>query len=77
MIVINHSNADMGEVKLSVTLSSAAGNGQQTVLGKFPLTVSDLGPMEAKETKGSLAINLRAYELPDWQFLKASAEIIE
>ena len=77
MIVINHSNADMGEVKLNITLSSAAGNGQQTLLGKFPLTVSDLGPMEAKETKGSLAINLRAYELPDWQFLKASAEIIE
>ncbi len=77
MIVINHSSADMGEVKLIVTLSSAAGNGQPTVLGKFPLTVSDLGPMEAKETKGSLTTNLRAYELPDWQFLRATAEIVE
>ena len=77
MIVINHSSADMGDVKLNVTLSSASGNGQATVIGKFPLTVSDLGPMEAKETKGSLATNLRAYELPDWQFLRATAEIVE
>ena len=77
MIVINHSSADMGEVKLNITLSSAAGNGPLTVLGKFPLMVSDLGPMEAKETKGSLQTNLRAYELPDWQFLRATAEIVE
>lgn len=77
MIVINHSAADMGEVKMKVTLSSSSGTGPSTTIGTFPITVSDLGPMEAKEAKGSIATKLRAYELPDWQFLKATAEIIE
>ena len=77
MIVINHSAADMGEVKMKVTLTSGSGTGPSTIIGTFPVTVSDLGPMEAKEAKGSIATKLRAYELPDWQFLKATAEIIE
>ena len=77
MIVINHSAADMGDVKLNITLTSNPTSGAPSVVANFPLAVSDLGPMEAKEVKGAFNTKLRAYEMPDWQFLKATAEIME
>ena len=77
MIVINHSAADMGDVKLNITLTSNPTSGAPSVVATFPLAVSDLGPMEAKEVKGAFNTKLRAYEVPDWQFLKATAEILE
>ncbi len=76
MIVINHSAADMGDVKLNITLTSNPSTGAPSTVGAFPLLVSDLGPMEAKEVKGTFNTKLRAYEVPDWQFLKATAEIM-
>ena len=77
MIVINHSAADMGEIQLNVTLTSNPTSGPPSTVGTFPITVTDMGPMEAKEVKGTFNTKLRAYELPDWQFLKATAEITE
>lgn len=77
MIVINHSAADMGDVKLNITLTSNPANGAPSNVATFPIAVSDLGPMEAKEVKGTFNTKLRAYEVPDWQFLKATAEILE
>ena len=77
MIVINHSAADLGDVKLNITLTSNPATGAPSTVASFPLSVSDLGPMEAKEVKGAFNTKLRAYEVPDWQFLKATAEIVE
>ena len=75
MIVVNHSAADMGDVQLNITLTSNPATGAPSVVASFPISVSDLGPMEAKEVKGTFNTKLRAYEVPDWQFLKATAEI--
>ena len=75
MTVINHSAADMGDLKLNVSLTADSGKGPATVIGTFPVVVKELGPFEARETKSSMITNLRAYELPDWQFLRAKAEI--
>ena len=75
MTVINHSAADMGELKLNVTLTADSGKGPAKVIGAFPVVVKELGPYEAREIKSTMITNLRAYELPDWQFLRANAEI--
>ena len=75
LLVINHSAADMGELKITVTLTADSGKGAPSIIGTFPVVVSDLGPFEAKEAKSTMITNLRAYELPDWQFLRAKAEI--
>jgi hypothetical protein len=37
--------------------------------------VAALGPYEAKEVETTVKSALRAYELPDWQFLRAEFEI--
>jgi hypothetical protein len=68
-IVVNHSAADLGELKAKVNLHSGAKQTQGPV-GSFSFKAS-LGPYESKEIKAPLTTTLRVYELPDWQFLRA------
>lgn len=73
MTVINHSAAEMAGLKLLVTLSTK-GKVAQT-LSEFPVTVSSLGPLESKDVTATVPTKLRAYELPDWQFLETSFQV--
>jgi hypothetical protein len=75
--VVNHSDADVGDVKMTVNLSTTAAKPGDPTLITFPAQVSGLGPNELKDVSVEVPIKLRVYELPDWQFLKADFEIIE
>jgi len=75
--VVNHSEADIGDVKMSVNLGTTAAKPGDPPLIKFPAQVSRLGPNELKDVTAEVPTKLRAYELPDWQFLKADFEITE
>jgi hypothetical protein len=75
--VANHSEADVGDVKMQVNLSTTAAKAGDPPLITFPAQVSRLGPSELKDVSVEVPIKLRVYELPDWQFLKADFEIIE
>jgi hypothetical protein len=75
--VVNHSDADVGDVKMTVNLSTTAAKAGDPPLITFPAQVSGLGPNELKDVSVEVPIKLRVYELPDWQFLKADFEIIE
>jgi hypothetical protein len=75
--VVNHSEADVGDVKMTVNLSTTAAKPGDPPLITFPAQVSRLGPSELKDVTVEVPIKLRVYELPDWQFLKADFEIIE
>jgi hypothetical protein len=63
--VVNHSEADIGDVKMTINLIT------------FPATVSKLGPSELKSATVQVPTKMRVYELPDWQFLKADFQITE
>jgi len=41
-------------------------------IGVIEVSVPSLGPYESKELSAPLKTALRAYELPDWQFLRAA-----
>ena len=69
-IVVNHSAADLPELKMLITVK-AGGN----VLFEVPFTVSSIGPYESKEFSAPIQTALKGYELPDWQFIKAEFEI--
>ncbi|HWR53750.1 MAG TPA: zinc ribbon domain-containing protein [Bryobacteraceae bacterium] len=69
-IVVNHSGADLGEVKAKANLHAATNEAGVEPVATFTFAVK-LGPYESKELKVALATKLRAYELPDWQRLKA------
>jgi hypothetical protein len=75
--VVNHSEADIGDVKLKINLTTTAAKPGEPPLISFPAQVSSLGPSEMKAVNIEVATKLRAYELPDWQFLIANFEITE
>lgn len=75
--VVNHSEADIGDVKMTVNLSTTAAKPGEPPLISFPASVSKLGPSEMKNVTVDVPTKLRIYELPDWQFLKADCQITE
>ena len=70
LIVVNHSAAELGDMKMNVALRPVTGKADAPPVSEFPITVPSLGPYESKEVTATIATKLRAYELPDWQFLR-------
>ncbi len=68
-VVVNHSAADVGEVKAQANLRVQTAKPEEAPVGTFALAVT-LGPYEAKDMRVPLQTKLRAYELPDWQLLR-------
>jgi hypothetical protein len=75
--VANHSEADVGDVKMTINLGTTAAKPGDPPLISFPAQVSRLGPSDLKDVTVEVPTKLRVYELPDWQFLKADFEITE
>ena len=73
--VVNHSEADVGDVKMTVNLGTTAAKPGDPPLISFPAQVSRLGPTDLKDVSVEVPTKMRVYELPDWQFLKADLEI--
>lgn len=74
--VINHSLADIGDLKMKVTLVTTASKPEDPPVAEFEATVPALGPFEVKDGTGTATTKLRVYEMPDWQFIKAQVEIL-
>ncbi len=75
--VVNHSEADVGDVKVDVSLGTTAAKAGDPPLITFSAKVSSLGPNEMKQVSVDVPTKLRVYELPDWQFLKADFQIVD
>ena len=73
--VINHSDADLTALTMMVKLTTTAAKPEDPPIAEFEAKVPPLGPQEVKDAVGTATTKLRVYELPDWQFLKAEAEI--
>jgi hypothetical protein len=74
-VVINHSGAEVADLTGTVTLHPHTATSDGQPFGSFPFKIASLGPYEAKDMKSEFQTNLRAYELPDWQFLRADVRI--
>ncbi|MCX6605966.1 MAG: hypothetical protein NTV52_20570 [Acidobacteria bacterium] len=64
MVIVNHGGADIAGLEMQVGLY-AKGN----LVVEFPVKVKSLGPYEVAQGTGTATTKLRAYEIPDWQFL--------
>ena len=73
--VVNHSEADIGDLGLKVRLTTNAAKPVDPPIAEFDVKVPTLGPQEIRDVEGTSPSKLRVYELPDWQFLKAEFEI--
>ena len=74
-VVINHSEADVGELTLKVRLVTTAAKPEDPPITEFEAKVPSLGPQEVKDVSATAKTKLRIYELPDWQFIRAEIEI--
>lgn len=70
-VVINHSDADIGDLGLQVNIHTKTARPNEPPLFSFPATVPNLGPEEVKPVTVTVPTKLRVYELPDWQFISA------
>lgn len=75
--VVNHSEADIGDLTLEVNLRANTAKPGEAPLVSFTAKVPALGPEDMKQVTVEVPTKLRAYELPDWQFLKADFQIVE
>jgi hypothetical protein len=73
--VVNHSEADLGDVTFKIKLTTTAAKPEDPPITEFDGKVSKLGPLEMKDMSVTVPTKLRLYELPDWQFLRAQYEI--
>jgi hypothetical protein len=74
--VVNHSEADLGEVKMDVNVRTTTAKSDDPPLITFSTKVS-LGPSDLKLVTVDVPTKLRVYELPDWQFLKPDFQLTE
>ena len=73
--VVNHSEADLGDLVMDVNLRTTAGKPDDLPVCSFSAKIPALGPLEMKPVTVLVPTKLRVYELPDWQFLKPDFQI--
>ncbi len=74
-VVVNHSAADIAKLEAKVVLRTREAKTGSPPVGTFSFRLPSLGPYESRELRTTLDTHLRAYEIPDWQFLTADVEI--
>jgi hypothetical protein len=75
--VVNHSDADLGDLVMKVELRTIDSKPTDPAVFSFETKVPSLGPQELKEVSTLVPSKMRVYELPDWQFLRPQFEITE
>lgn len=76
-VVTNHSDADIGNIEMTVNLRATTNKPTDPPMASFTAHVDGLGPQELKDAIAEIPTALRAYELPDWQFLTADFQVAD
>ena len=71
LMLVNHSSAELASLSGTISLSTDG----KTDIATIPFNVATLGGFEAKDISAPLKTTLRAYELQDWQFIKAQVTL--
>ena len=71
LMLVNHSSAELTSLNGTISLSTDG----KTNIATIPFNLASLGGYEAKDISAPLKTTLRAYELPDWQFIKAQIKL--
>ncbi|HEV8147945.1 MAG TPA: hypothetical protein VGP79_16265 [Bryobacteraceae bacterium] len=75
-VIVNHSEADLGNLTLKVRLVTTTSKPGELPLAEFESKLPSLGPHEIQDVTAIVPTKLRVYELPDWQFLKPEFDIV-
>jgi hypothetical protein len=74
-LIINHSAADIGNLAGFVNIRVHDASRDDPPLSRVEFKADMLGPYESIEFKTVIDTDLRAYEMPDWQFLRGDVQI--
>jgi len=74
-LVVNHSTADLPDLELQVAISTTTAKAGDDPLAVVTVKTGAIPANGSKDVSAPLKTKLRAYEMPDWQFLKASFSI--
>ena len=74
-VAVNHSEADLGDLELTVRLRTTAAKPEDPPVAEFKAKIPSLGPLEIRDIIARVATKMRIYELPDWQFMRADFDI--
>ncbi len=67
--VVNHSPAALSGVELRILLTTKNADEKSPAIAEIIAKVGDIPAQGVKEMESTVKTTLRAYELPDWQFL--------
>jgi hypothetical protein len=76
MVIVNHSGAELPNLKVKVTLRTTNAKPDADPISTFTVNVPPVAAVSSVEVKATATTKLRAYEFPDWQFLKADFEVV-
>lgn len=76
-IVVNHAAGDIAPFDLELQVRAKNAKPDDAPMFTVKTPVSGVGPYEAKDMTIPVKTSLRAYELPDWQFLTATFNILQ
>jgi hypothetical protein len=74
-VVVNHSAADLPVLTATVTLRPSTAKPGDDPISVVTTKLPALGPFDSKEVSTPIKSKLRAYEFPDWQFLRAEFSV--
>jgi hypothetical protein len=75
LMVVNHSTADLPDLELQVSISTTTAKAGDDPLAVVTIKTGGIPANGSKDVAAPLQTKVRAYEMPDWQFLKASFTI--
>lgn len=74
-LVVNHSSGPLGGFDIEVEVKAVNAKPTDPALFTIKTPIKNIGPMESRDFTVPVATQLRAYDLPDWQFLRATFRI--
>lgn len=75
-LVVNHTPLRVSGVTVNVTLYTANAKAGQAALCTFQFAAPNLGPYQSKDMTSAIETTARTVNVPDWQDLRASVEIL-
>ena len=76
-LVVNHSAGSIGGVNLEVEVRAAGAKPEAPALISVKTPLKSIGPLESRDFAVPMTASVKGYEMPDWQFLRATYRITE
>ncbi len=76
MVVINHAAGELQEFKMQVDLNVTNAKPGAAPLASFTVKVAPIPALGMRDVRATAPTQLRAYEFPDWQFLRADFTLL-